>query len=74
MPRNSNILDVQLQDGVPVFWAMVDTDTPMEERRFMLAFTGEKMSADSGYIGYIATFQIDMTVYHLFEEFDEIPF
>ena len=72
MPRDSNILDVQLQGGIPVFWATVDTDTPMEERQFLLVDTGEKVS---GYPVYIGTFQIGHTVYHLFEEFeDEIPF
>lgn len=72
MPRNSNILDVQLQDGVPVFWATVDQDLPMEERRFLLLRTGEEMPEYP--IHYIGTLQIGTAVYHLFEELDEIPF
>jgi len=64
-------LDVQLQDGLPVLWATVDTDAPTEERLFLLAQTGEEIS---GYPAYIGTFQIGQLVYHLFEEFEELPF
>lgn len=72
MPYDSTILDVQIQDGIPVFWATVDTDTPMEERRFVLLSTGEEIT---GYPVYHGTFQIGMLAYHLFEEFgDELPF
>lgn len=71
MPRNSTVLDVQMQDGRPVFWATVDPETRMEERRFLLLHTGEEVS---GYPTYIGTFQAGPTVWHLFEDFDEIPF
>ena len=72
MPRNSNILDVQVQDGIiPVFWATVDTDTPMEERRFLVLYTDAEIT---GYPVYHGTFQIGPIEYHLFEEYDAIPF
>ena len=73
MPRDSNILDVRLQDGTPFFWAIVDPDTPMEERRFLLLPTGGEIH---GYPVYHGTFQWGHLVYHLFEEFEEteLPF
>lgn len=71
MPCDSTILDVQMQDGIPVFWALVDPDSPDEERKFLLVYTGW---AIPGYPVYIGTFQDGPIVYHLFEQFEEIPF
>lgn len=73
MPGYANVLDVQLQDGKPVLWALVDPTIPNEERRFQLVWTDEEMS-NLEYAGYISTFQAGSMVWHLFEEFDEIPF
>ncbi len=72
MPRNSSILDVQVQDGELVFWALVYTQTPMKEHQFLLVDTGEEMP--EGPSTYIGTVQDGPTVYHLFEEFEELPF
>ena len=72
MPTWADTLDVQLQHGIPVFWATVDTDTPMEDRRFLLLHTDEEVS---GYPTYVGTLQIGTEAFHLFEEFDdELPF
>ena len=73
MPRWSTILCVQMQDDVPVMWALVDPSTSMEERTFILAYTGEQRS-DLNIAGYIGTFQSDLLVYHVFEELEDIPF
>ena len=73
MPCWSNILDVQMQGSEPVLWALVDPSTPMEEREFLLVWTGEERD-DLGDIGYIGTFQAGPVVWHLFEKFDELPF
>lgn len=73
MPGHANILSVQLQDDKPVLWALVDPTIPNEERRFRLVWTGEEIS-NLVYPVYIGTFQAGPTAWHLFEEFDEIPF
>lgn len=73
MPGHANILDVQMQDGRPVLWALVDPTIPDEERRFQLVLIGEEVS-NLEYPGYIGSFQAGPEVWHLFEEFDEIPF
>lgn len=72
MPRWSTILDVQLQDGEPVMWALVDPNASMIERLFIWVFTGEK--SDDWNYDYIGTIQVGPMVYHLFEEIEEIPF
>ena len=67
MPHGAKILDVQMQGKEPVMWALVDSSVPMEERQFLLAWTGEERP-DLDIAGYIGTFQAGPMVWHLFEE------
>ena len=69
MPRGAQILGVQLQNGEPVIWALVDPDQDLEERALYLAWTGEALPQDK--LSYIGTFQADTTVWHLFERTQE---
>lgn len=59
-------LSVQLQDGIPTLWAMVDLDKPIVERKFRIFGTGNLIPSD--FDGkYIGTFQQDPFVWHLFD-------
>ena len=61
----ATILDVQVQDGVPVMWALIDTNEKMIKREFTIVGTGHDCQvAPKDYIG---TFQMGMLVWHLFE-------
>jgi len=65
MPQGAQILDVQLQDGKPVMWALVDEKAPLDRRLFMIYGTG--WALPGAYGQYVATFQTPPFVWHLFE-------
>jgi len=65
MPMDAKILTVQMQDGEPNIWAMVDTQNELESRTFTIVGTGNPFDdTDTKYIG---TFQEPPFVWHLFE-------
>ena len=64
MPAEAEILSVQVQNGCPHIWALVDTDNPPTERMFEVVVTGGDVKHSSEYLG---TFQNDWFVGHLFE-------
>ena len=65
MPVDAEILTVQLQNGVPCIWAIVNTDAPTNEYREILIFgTGHDVENQSEYIG---TYQLGCLVFHAFE-------
>jgi hypothetical protein len=70
MPAAAQILAVQVQNGEPFVWAIVDTENPQEERFFDIFGTGHPMHEDNG-VGreYVGTFQMHSgsLVFHLFE-------
>lgn len=72
MPAGAKILTVQLQDGVPCLWALVDTDFKSKERAILMRGTGYDVS-DVG--KYIDTFQMPVNdgvrVVHVFEGGEE---
>jgi len=66
MPKNSEIVDVQVQGEQPCIWAICNSDESYEKRRFVIVGTGHPL----GIIGkYIGTFQLlgGSFVGHLFE-------
>jgi len=70
MPEAATILDVQVQQGQAVMWALVDPDAPNSRRLFRLAGTGHPIDADERWcLAYIGTFQLaeGSLVFHLFE-------
>lgn len=70
IPQSGQILDVQVQQGTPVMWALVNPDAPKMERQFRLLGTGHPIEAEERYqFEHIATFQLDegTLVFHLFE-------
>jgi len=68
MPESASILDVQVQAGRPVIWALVDPDAPTQRREFRIYGTGHPID-DTINSAYIGTFQSlsDALVFHLFE-------
>jgi len=69
MPKGAEVLCVQMQDGIPCMWAMVDTSTMERERRlFRILGTGHPADNDVG--KYVGTYQMmgGSLVFHVFEE------
>lgn len=70
MPIGANILTVQVQNGNPFVWAMVDTEAPTEEVSIRVHGTGHPIS-DRSNLEYIGTFQSmygGHLVFHVFKE------
>lgn len=67
MPAGAKILCVQEQNNLPVLWAEVDINQPLENRVFSLVHTGEEF--DTTYKTYIATCLLDEGDYvvHIYE-------
>lgn len=71
MPQHARILTVQMQNGIPCLWAVVDNERAMTTRRFHVFGTGHPIDKD--YTRYIGTFQMynESLVYHVFEDWQE---
>ena len=69
IPKNAQVLCVQMQDSQPCLWALTD-DSPKIERRFMIAGTGHVIDIPQGQsIHFIDTVQMSggRLVWHVFE-------
>lgn len=70
IPVGANMLTVQVQNGNPFIWAMVDTDAPVEDVSIRVYGTGHLISESSN-LEYIGTFQSmygGNLVFHVFKE------
>ena len=70
MPKGASILTVQVQNGTPCIWAVVnDSQLVLEDRRFRLFSTGQHIDVNLTHMRYIGTFQLveGTFVGHLFE-------
>lgn len=69
MPEDAEILTVQMQNGTPCIWALVNPDNKTKERYFEVFGTGHPVYCDMGIDRkYINTFQMNGNlVFHLFE-------
>ncbi len=67
MPKDSTILTVQIQRGIPCLWALVDTNKAGEERFIRIIGTGHPVPEDI--LRYIGTFQLQEGNFigHVFE-------
>lgn len=66
LPATATPLAVQVQDGLPQMWVLVDTELPEVERAFALVGTGEPVP---GIVeAHVGTFQMDggAFVFHVF--------
>ncbi len=71
MPKDAQILDVQMQYDIPQLWALVDTSNEMETREFLIMGTGMEFDDEGSiYIGTFQQFGGDL-VWHLFEYKEE---
>jgi hypothetical protein len=65
MPKGAKVLSVQIKDGVPCLWALGETESDKEPRRFAIVGTGNRCwCSDWEYVG---TFQDDPFVWHVFQ-------
>ena len=65
-PKDACILKVQTQLNIPYMWMEVDTEKPVELRRFMVYETGEEIKEE--HAKYIDTYQTDnFYMYHVYE-------
>jgi len=78
MPKQTKILSLQVQAGIPVIWALVNPENENEIRNFELFGTGFDIPYDiemgSNDRKYIGTFQLvkdeKWFAFHLFEHFN----
>jgi hypothetical protein len=71
MHNDAQILCVQVQDGIPCLWALVDPATGFSERHFETFGTGHVIPDKIGvYRRYIGTYQLldGHLVFHVFEK------
>lgn len=67
MPTGARVLTAQVQDGVPVVWALIDTAMVPCTRTFLTVWSGENVNSYEREPVYISTFTVNTSVYHLFE-------
>ena len=65
MPKDAKILKLELQNGIPVFWAIVDINEESILRKFVTIGTGWEM--DDKNLSYIGTYPNDYFIWHIFE-------
>lgn len=68
MPVGAEVLSVQVQDGLPYIWALVEPENERASRMFSLRGTGHPAGDLCG-VKFIGTFQMrgGMLVFHLFD-------
>ena len=69
MPKDADILSVQVQGEQPCIWALVEPGAAIEHRHFRLVGTGHPISENIDTLEFIGTFQLrgGILVFHLFE-------
>jgi hypothetical protein len=70
MPAGAKVLCVQVQNGVPCLWALVDPTAPKLSRNFFTFGTGHPI--DPTGLEFVGTYQIDggALVFHVFTTTD----
>jgi len=66
MKKSAKILSSAMQNDKLCIWAIVDTESPDEQRSFIIIGTGHNL-ASSFKLNYISTVQDSPYVWHLFE-------
>lgn len=69
MPVGAEVLSAHFQGDKFMLWALVDTEKPTEQRHFVTAGTGHKITWDADQLDFIGTgFYLEMgLVFHAFE-------
>lgn len=69
LPDNHEILDIQLQNGVPCLWVLLNSDDmePSAEHRFYITMVGTGHPFNSKQLSFIKTLQLsNQLVFHFF--------
>ena len=66
LPSSAQCLTVQVQEGTPMVWVLLETEEPREIRHILAVATGEDIQQRLGRC--IGTFQLTGLVFHVFEE------
>ena len=64
LPEEAEILTVQLQNGIPTLWALVDPENELETRFISIVGTGWEVAET---VKYICTYMDGPFVWHAFE-------
>ena len=72
IPSGASLLSVQMQNGTPCLWALVNTGNPLEEVVIRMYGTGHEVT-NPGTLEFIGTFQYVEygLVYHVFKEIQD---
>jgi len=65
IPKNHQILSIQVQCDLICVWALVDTSEPLELKEFLIAGTGQPVPENG--ITYLKTIQSSIFIWHIFE-------
>lgn len=67
MTARTDMLDVQVQDGSPQMWALVDLSAPEQWRHFVSVGTGQDI--EQRIVSHVGTFQLQegALIFHVFE-------
>lgn len=69
IPLGGRILDLQMQDGSPAIWVLVNTEREKQQRHFLVVGTGHPITDLTTDPKHVGTFQWGFFVGHLFEVF-----
>jgi hypothetical protein len=72
MPEKSEIMDIQMQKGKPVMWALVDTSTDEIEVKINMYGTGWETYENVLKDEYLATVQDGELVWHFFMNYEVV--
>lgn len=67
MPDGAEIIDAQMQGGVPCLWAIVDVGAIQRTREFRIFVTGQRLDESLSRKDHISTVQDGSFVWHIFE-------
>lgn len=68
MPKGAKVLDIQMQNGDPVVWAIVNPKHSLRKRVFHVFGTGFEMhDYEKKHYDHINTVQDGLLVWHIFE-------
>ena len=65
IPKGARVLTAGCQSGEFYIWAEVDTEAPLEDRKFVVYGTGWEISEDK--LSYVSTVFEHVFVWHVYE-------
>lgn len=68
IPQEAEVISIQVQNDIPCIWALVNTDNPVETRRFITVGTGNEIPGCLPMV-FVGTYQLPKLglVFHCFE-------